>query len=159
MNNKLLKLLEDNAELTHEQLASMCSCTVEEVRETVRKYEKDGVILGYKTLIDWDKTDREYVSAIIELKVAPQRDRGFDRVAERIYSYPEVQSLYLMSGGYDLAVQIEGKTMKEVAFFVAQKLAPIEDVISTATHFVLRKYKDKGVIYGVVDVDERGNCN
>ena len=125
----------------------------------IKQYEDEGVILGYKTMIDWDKTDREYVSALIEVKITPQRDRGFDRVAERIYSYPEVQSLYLMSGGYDLAVQIEGKTMKEVAFFVAQKLAPIEDVISTATHFVLRKYKDKGVIYGVVDVDERGNCN
>ena len=117
------------------------------------------MILGYKTMIDWDKTDREYVSALIEVKITPQRDRGFDRVAERIYNYPEVQSLYLMSGAYDLAVLIEGKTMREVAYFVAQKLATIEDVISTATHFVLRKYKDKGVIYGVVDVDERGNCN
>ena len=157
MNNKFLKLLEDNAELTHEQLASMCSCTVEEVRETVRKYEKDGVILGYKTLIDWDKTDREYVSAIIELKVAPQRDRGFDRIAEKIYNYPEVKSVHLMSGGYDLMLVIEGKTMKEVAYFVSYKLAPMEDIVSTATHFVLRKYKDKGVIYGAAEVDEREN--
>ena len=117
------------------------------------------MILGYKTIIDWDKTDREYVSALIEVKITPQRDRGFDRVAEQIYSYPEVQSLYLMSGGFDLAVLIEGKTMKEVAFFVAQKLAPIDGVLSTATHFVLRKYKDKGVIYGAEICDERGNCN
>ena len=130
-----------------------------DIKKMIADYERDGVILGYKTLIDWDKTDREYVSALIEIKIAPQKDRGFDHMAERIYHYPEVQSLYLMSGGYDLALFIEGKTMKEVAYFVAQKLAPIEDVISTATHFVLRKYKDKGVIYGTAEVDERGNCN
>ena len=157
--DKILKLLEDNATLTHEQLAVMCQKEVGDIKKIIEDYEADGVILGYKTMIDWDKTDREYVSALIEVKITPQRDRGFDRVAERIYNYPEVQSLYLMSGGFDLAVLIEGKTMKEVAYFVAQKLAPIEDVISTATHFVLRKYKDKGVIYGVVDIDERGNCN
>ena len=155
--NKILKLLEENANLTHEQLAVLCQKEQGDIKKIIDQYEKDGVILGYKTLIDWDKTDREYVSALIEVKITPQRDRGFDRVAERIYNYPEVQSLYLMSGGFDLAVLIEGKTMKEVAYFVAQKLATIEDVISTATHFVLRKYKDKGVIYGVVDVDERGN--
>lgn len=154
----ILKLLEDNASLTHEQLAVLCKKEVGDIKRIIDAYEKDGVIVGYKTLIDWDKTDREYVSALIEVKITPQRDRGFDRVAERIYNYPEVQSLYLMSGSYDLAVQIEGKTMKEVAYFVAQKLATIEDVISTATHFVLRKYKDKGVVYGVVEVDERGNC-
>ena len=157
--DNLLKVLEDNANLTHEQLAVLCQKEVGDIKAMIEKYEKDGVILGYKTMIDWDKTDREYVSALIEVKITPQRDRGFDQVAERIYNYPEVQSLYLMSGGYDLAVQIEGKTMKEVAYFVAQKLATIEDVISTATHFVLRKYKDKGVIYGIVDIDERGNCN
>ena len=155
----ILKLLEDNATLTPEQLAVMCKKEVGDIRNIIGQYEKDGVILGYKTMIDWDKTDREYVTALIEVKITPQRDRGFDRVAERIYNYPEVQNLYLMSGGYDLAVLIEGKTMKEVAYFVAQKLATIEDVISTATHFVLRKYKDKGVIYGTVEIDERGNCN
>ena len=158
MMDKFLKLLEDNATLTPEQLAVMCKKEVGDIKKMIDQYEKDGVILGYKTMIDWDKTDREYVTALIEVKITPQRDRGFDRVAERIYNFPEVQNLYLMSGGYDLAVLIEGKTMKEVAYFVAQKLATIEDVISTATHFVLRKYKDKGVIYGVVDVDERGNC-
>ena len=156
--DNFLKLLEDNATLTPEQLAVMCQKEVGDIKKMIDQYEKDGVILGYKTMIDWDKTDREYVTALIEVKITPQRDRGFDRVAERIYNFPEVQNLYLMSGGYDLAVLIEGKTMKEVAYFVAQKLATIEDVISTATHFVLRKYKDKGVIYGVVDVDERGNC-
>ena len=155
--NKILKLLEENANLTHEQLAVLCQKEQGDVKKIIDQYEKDGVILGYKTLIDWDKTDREYVSALIEVKITPQRDRGFDRVAEIIYNYPEVQSLYLMSGAYDLCVLIEGKTMREVAYFVAQKLATIDDVISTATHFVLRKYKDKGVTYGIVEVDERGN--
>ena len=97
---------------------------------------------------------------MIDVKLTPQRDRGFDRVAEKIYNYPEVKSVYLMSGAYDLSVLIEGRTMKEVAFFVSQKLAPIEAVISTATHFVLHKYKDKGVLYdATADIDERGNCN
>ena len=155
--DKFLKLLEDNATLTHEQLAVMCQKEVGDIKKMIDQYEKDGVILGYKTMIDWDKTDREYVTALIEVKITPQRDRGFDRVAEIIYNYPEVQSLYLMSGAYDLCVLIEGKTMREVAYFVAQKLATIDDVISTATHFVLRKYKDKGVTYGIVEVDERGN--
>ena len=114
-------------------------------------------ILGYTALVDWDKTDLEYVSALIELKVVPQRDRGFDKVAEKISNYPEVKSVYLMSGGFDLALIIEGKTMKEVAFFVARKLAALEDVTSTATHFVLRKFKDKGVVFGQVPKDERGH--
>ena len=154
--DKILKALEDNAKLTPEQLAVMFNKEQGDIKELIKKYEAEGVILGYKAMIDWDKTDREYVTALIEVKMTPQRDRGFDRVAEKIYNYPEVQSLYLMSGGYDLCLVIEGKTMKEVAFFVAQKLAPIEYVISTATHFVLRKYKDKGVIYGAEEVDERG---
>ena len=155
--DQFLKILEDNANLTPEQLAVMCNKEVGDIKKFIEQNEKDGVILGYKTMIDWDKTDREYVTALIEVKITPQRDRGFDRVAEVIYNYPEVQSLYLMSGSYDLCVLIEGKTMREVAYFVAQKLATIDDVISTATHFVLRKYKDKGVTYGVVEVDERGN--
>ena len=136
----------------------MCGKEVGDVKQLIAEYERDGVILGYKALVDWDKTDREYVSALIEIKITPQKDRGFDRVAEKIYNFPEVQSLYLMSGGFDLAVLIEGRTMKEVAYFVARKLAPLEDVLSTATHFVLRKYKDKGVVYGPAVVDERGNC-
>lgn len=155
--DKILKCLEDDARLTAEQLAVMCQKEVSDVKDSIKQYEKDGKILAYKAIIDWDKTDREYVSAIIEVKITPQRDRGFDKIAEKIYNYPEVQSLYLMSGGYDLCVLIEGKTMKEVAFFVAQKLATIEDVISTSTHFVLRKYKDKGIVYSVPEVDERGN--
>ncbi len=157
--DKLLKLLEDNATLTPAELAVMLNKEEGDIRSLIQKYEADGVIVGYKTLIDWDKTDREYVTAMIEVKMTPQRDRGFDRIAEKIYNYPEVQSVYLMSGGFDLCLLIEGRTMKEVAYFVAQKLAPIDAVISTATHFVLRKYKDKGVIYGADEIDERGNCN
>ena len=157
--DKLLKLLEDNATLTPAELAVMLNKEEGDIRALIQKYESDGVIVGYKTLVDWDKTDREYVTAMIEVKMTPQRDRGFDRIAEKIYNYPEVQSVYLMSGGFDLCLLIEGRTMKEVAYFVAQKLAPIDAVISTATHFVLRKYKDKGVIYGADEIDERGNCN
>jgi DNA-binding Lrp family transcriptional regulator len=156
--DKLLKLLEDDATLTTEQLALMLSLDEGEVKNAIYKYERDGVILGKKTIIDWDKTDSETVNAIIEVKVTPQRDRGFDRIAEKIYNHPEVKSLYLMSsGGFDFTLLIEGKTMKEVALFVTQKLAPIESVTATATHFVLRKYKDKGVIHGVQEIDERGN--
>ena len=155
--DKILKLLEEDSTLTAEELALMLSKEVGDVKKLIESYEKDGVILGYKTIIDWDKTDREYVSALIEVKVTPQRDRGFDKIAEKIYNHPEVKSLYLMSGGFDLALIIEGKTMKEVAYFVAQKLATIEYVTATATHFVLRKYKDKGVIYGPAQIDERGN--
>lgn len=153
---EFLTLLENDARLTPEQLSTMLDKDVGDISEMMTTYERDGVILGYKTLIDWDKTDREYVTALIELKVAPQRDRGFDRVAEKIYNYPEVKSLYLMSGSFDLAVFIEGRTMKEVAYFVAQKLAPMEYIVATATHFVLRKYKDKGVVYGPCEIDERG---
>ncbi|MGI6203335.1 MAG: Lrp/AsnC family transcriptional regulator [Eubacteriales bacterium] len=153
----ILKLLEENGQLTAEQIAVMLGKTEEEVKAAIKQYEDTGVIIGYTTLIDWDKTDREYVSAIIELKVTPQRDKGFDRIAEKIYNYPEVTSVSLVSGGFDLLVTIEGKTLKDVAYFVANKLAPMEDVISTATHFVLKKYKDKGIVYGAPEVDERGN--
>ena len=155
--DKLLKLLENDSTLTAEQLAVMLDKEVGDIKKLISKYEKDGVILGYKTLIDWDKTEREYVSALIELKVIPQRDGGFDSIAEKIYNYPEVQSVYLMSGGFDLALIIEGRTMKEVAYFVAQKLAPLENISSTATHFVLKKYKDKGVVYDKPEIDVRGN--
>lgn len=155
--NEILKLLENDSRLTSEKIALMLDKEVGDIKNMIAKYEQDGVILGYKTLIDWDKTDKEHVSALIELKITPQRDRGYDHVAQKIYNYPEVESLYLMSGSFDLAVLIEGKTMREVAFFVAEKLATIEDVTSTATHFVLRKYKDKGVVFGAIPMDERGN--
>ena len=130
----LLKVLEDNATLTPAQLAVMLDKEEGDIKKLIEQYESDGVILGYKTMIDWDKTDREYVSAMIEVKMTPQRDRGFDRVAEKIYNYPEVKNVYLMSGGYDLCVLIEGKTMKEVAYFVARHLATLDDIFSILTN-------------------------
>ena len=154
---KILELIEDNANLTEREIALMLSKEEGEVREMIMRLEREGVILGRKTIIDWDKTDKEYVNALIEVKVMPQRDDGFDKIAEKICNYTEIKSLYLMSGGFDFTVLIEGKTMKEVAFFVARKLAPIEFVTSTATHFVLKKYKDKGVIYKAPNEDKRGN--
>ena len=159
IERNLLMLLEDDARLTTEQIAVMIDAPKEDVDAKLDELENNGTILGYKAMIDWEKTDREYVTAMIDVKLSPQRDRGFDKVAEKIFNYPEVKSVYLMSGAYDLSVLIEGKTMKEVAYFVAQKLAPIESIISTATHFVLHKYKDKGVVYGYSEIDERGNCN
>lgn len=159
MDRKILEMLEADGRMTASQLALMLNKEEGEIRDMIQGFENSGVILGYKAIVDWDKTDREYATALIELKVAPQYSRGFDAIAERIYNYPEVQSVYLMSGAYDLCVILEGKTIREVALFVAQRLAPLESVLSTATHFVLRKYKDKGVIYGPANFDERGNCN
>jgi DNA-binding Lrp family transcriptional regulator len=158
MNKELLEIIEKNARLTNEDIAVMLSKEEGDIKKMIAEYEKDGIILGYKALIDWDKTDSEHVNALIELRVSPQPDRGFDKLAEKIGNYPEVSSLYLMSGGYDFMVLLEGKTMREIAYFVAQKLAPLDTVITTATHFVLRKYKDKGVTYGPAYVDERSNC-
>ena len=162
LKNKVLSLVESDARLTKERIAVMLDSNVEEVAEIIEELENEGIILGYKALVDWDKTDKEYVTALIELKVTPQRDRGFQKIAERISNYPEVKNMYLMSGTYDYCVIIEGKTMKQVALFVAEKLATIENVISTSTHFVLRKYKDNGVPFGAESddpADERGNTN
>lgn len=155
--NQILKMLENDARLSPEQIAVMTEMDKGDIQNAIREYEEKGVIVAYQALIDWDKTDREYVSAVIELKVTPQRDRGFDHIAEKICKFPEVKSLCLMSGGYDFQVILEGKTLREVALFVTSKLSTIDDVISTATHFVLRKYKDHGVIYEIPEVDERGN--
>lgn len=155
-DKKVLHLLEEDPRLTPETLATMLTKEVGEIRDIIEKYEKNGVIVGYRTLIDWEKTDNESVTALIELKVTPQRDRGYDKVAEKIFNYPEVKDMYLMSGGFDFTVIIEGRTMKEVALFVAEKLAPTDGVISTATHFVLRKYKSEGVVHGsLAEEDER----
>lgn len=151
----LLEILEQNSRISIEQLAVMLGKEAHEVAEAIEKYEKENVILGYNTLVNWEKTSKENVTALIEVKVTPQRGEGFDKVAERIYRYPEVKSCYLMSGGFDLTVIIEGRTMKEVALFVAEKLAPIESVLSTSTHFVLKKYKDKGVQFYERPEDDR----
>lgn len=154
---KLLKLLADDSRLSAEKLAVMLGKEEGDIKQLIEKYEEDGVIIGYRTVIDWDKTDLEYVSALIELKITPQRGQGFDGAAEKICKYDEVKSVLLMSGGFDLAVFIEGRTMREVAYFVADKLAPLEYVTSTATHFVLHKYKEEGMMYMPAQKDERGN--
>ena len=159
MNTEILKLLENDARLSPAQIAVMLDMPVDTVKEQIAELEANGTVVGYKTIIDWEKTGIESVSAMIEVKLTPQKDKGFDRVAEKLYNYPEVQSVYLMSGAYDLSVMIEGRTMKEVASFVSQKLSTIDSVISTATHFVLHKYKDKGMVYDLPEIDERGTFN
>ena len=152
---EILEILEGNARATAEEIALMLDKSVEEVKETIKRLEEDNIIVGYNTLINWDKSSKENVTALIEVKVTPQRGQGFDKVAERIYRYPQVKSCYLMSGGFDLTVIIEGKSMKDVALFVAEKLAPLESVLSTATHFVLKKYKDDGVVFDESNKDDR----
>ena len=144
---KLLNLLEQNAKITLEELAQQLDETEQAVAEQIDAFEKEKVILGYNALIDWEKTKRAGVTAMIELKIQPTRGHGFDALAERLVNYPEVKSVYLMSGGYDIWLLIEGKTLKEVAMFVAKKVAPMDGVVGTATHFVLTKYKDEGVIF------------
>ena len=145
---EILEILEKNFRYTDEQIAVMAGKTVEEVREAIQDYEEKSIIAGYTTLINWENTGKEVVTALIQVKVTPQRGEGFDKVAERIYRYDQVQACYLMSsGGFDLTVIVEGKTMKEVATFVAQKLAVLDNVDGTATHFVLKKYKDHGTIF------------
>lgn len=156
MKNEILRVLENNSRLSAEDIAIMLGQDAAAVKAAINELEKDRVICGYNTLINWDHTGcDEVVTALIEVKVTPQRGEGFDRVAERIYQFNEVKSVYLMSGGFDFTVIIEGKTMKEVALFVGQKLAPLESVLSTATHFVLKKYKDYGVVFEKVKKDER----
>lgn len=155
MRKALLELLENNSRYVIQDMAVMLGVTKEEVASEIALLEKEQIICGYKTLVNWDHTDKEIVTALIEVKVTPQRGEGFDRIAERIYKFREVKSVYLMSGGFDLTVIIEGRTMKEVALFVGQKLAPLESVLSTATHFVLKKYKDHGVIFEEPKKDER----
>ncbi len=154
--NDILEILEKNGpKISNAQVAQMIGKTEDEVAAAIAEMEKENIIVGYKTMINRDKTDDERVTALIELRITPQRGEGYDKIAERIYKYPQVKSLYLMSGAYDLAVIIEGKTMKEVALFVAQKLAPMEAVISTATHFMLKKYKDDGLIFYKDEKDTR----
>ena len=146
MIKDVLKVLENNARATPEQIATMTGISSDEVTKTVKQAEQDRTILKYKTVINWDKVGDEHVWALIEVKITPQRDVGFDSIAERIYRFPQARSVYLVSGTYDLAVLVMGKTMHEVADFVAQKLAPIEGVQGTVTHFVLKRYKEDGEI-------------
>lgn len=152
---QILEILEKDCKITPEQIAVMLDKDPAAVAAAIKSYEKDGIILGYKTLINWEKTMKEYITAFIELKVTPQYGEGFDKIAKKIYQHDCVTSVYLMSGGFDLAVFIEGKTLKEVSLFVSEKLAPMDSVISTATHFVLKKYKDSGVVFTHESEDER----
>ncbi|MGV3024194.1 Lrp/AsnC family transcriptional regulator [Clostridium thermobutyricum] len=145
---EILEILEKNSRYTDKEIATMAGKTVEEVREAIRDYEEKNIIAGYTTLINWENTGEETVTALIEVRITPQRGQGFDKVAERIYKFSQVKACYLMSsGGFDLTVIVEGKTMKEVAMFVSEKLAVQEYVQGTATHFVLKKYKDHGRIF------------
>lgn len=155
MRQQILEILEMNAKTSIEDLAVMVGATAEEVSAEVAAMENENIICGYQTLVNWEKTDRDVVTALIEVKVTPQRGEGFDKIAERIYRFKEVKAVYLMSGGFDLTVIIEGKTMKEVALFVANKLSTLDPVLSTGTHFVLKKYKDHGQILEEEKKDER----
>ncbi len=152
---EILKDIEKNSRVDLGELAVMLGVNETDVANEMAEMEKEKIICGYHTLIDWDKAGVEMVTALIEVRVTPQRDRGFDRIAERIYNYPEVYSVYLISGSYDLLVTIEGKTLKEVSRFVSEKLSPIDEVLSTATHFILKKYKDHGTIMGPRKESER----
>ena len=154
--DKLLKLLSENARLTDAQMAVMLNMTEAEIAAAVAKLEKDGVVRGYKPLIDWDKTGEELVTAIIELNIAPSKDEGFDGIAKTIMEMDEVEGLSLMSGGHDLMVTVNGRTFKDVAMFVAKRLSPLPGVLGTATHFVLKKYKERGVLFTDEEKDERG---
>lgn len=144
---QLLQLLQQDCRLPLEQLATMTGETLETVAESIGEMEKSGVILRYSPIINWDKTDRERVEAMIEVRVTPQREQGFDAVAKRIYRFDEVKSVYLMSGAYDLLLLVEAHTLKELAFFVSTKLSTLDTVTGTATHFVLKRYKSDGVIF------------
>ena len=153
--NDVLKILEEDSRLSVDEIAAMTGKSVDEVRSVIAECEQKGIIRRYKTIIDWDKLGEERVFAFIDVKVTPQRGVGFDDIAERIYRFPEVHSVYLVSGLHDLRVVVEGSTMKEVAFFVAEKLATIDRVQSTSTHFLLKKYKEDGVIFEAPEGDKR----
>ena len=146
MNKEILKILENDARATPEQISTMTGIPANEVTKQIKQAEKEHVILKYKAMINWDKVENEQVSALIEVRVSPQRDVGFGSIAERIYRFPQARTVYLLSGTYDLLVLVTGKTMHEVAEFVSQKLAPIEGVQGTVTHFMLKKYKEDGEV-------------
>lgn len=147
LNEKILKIIEKDSKLTAEEVAVMLGAATEEVEKAIKELEAEKIICGYHTLINWDKTGDDEVSAIIELRVNPQRGSGFDRIAEKIYHFPEVEAISLMSGGFDFMVQLKKAPMKEIALFVAKRLSVIDEVQSTTTHFVLKRYKDHGTLF------------
>ena len=155
MREKILNFIEKNSRVDLKELAILLGTTQAEITKELNDMESEGIICGYHTLIDWDKTDDERVTALIEVRVTPQRGQGFDSIAERIYKYPEVGSVYLISGGFDLLITIEGRTLKEISRFVTEKLSAQEAVLSCATHFILRRYKDHGTVLAKKYEDER----
>ena len=155
MRERILNYIEKNSRVDLKELAILLGTTEAEITKELNDMESEGIICGYHTLIDWDKVTTDRVNALIEVRVTPQRGHGFDDIAQRIYKYPEVNATFLISGGYDLLVSLEGKTLKEVSSFVTQKLSTLENVISTTTHFVLKKYKDHGTILNADTTDER----
>jgi DNA-binding Lrp family transcriptional regulator len=152
---QILKILEESARATPEQISTMVSVPANEVERTIKKAEKDKIILKYKTIVDWSKLGEQEAWALIEVRVTPQRDVGFDAIAEHIYQFPQVYSAYLVSGTYDLAILVKGKNMQEISSFVTEKLAPLEKVQSTVTHFLLKRYKDSGEILEPVEQIKR----
>lgn len=155
MREELLSIIEKNSRIDLKELAVMLGVEEIDVVNELSALEKEGIICGYHTLIDWDKTSLEKVTALIEVRVTPQRGQGFDKIAERIYKYPEVRTVYLISGGYDLLVTLEEKSLREISNFVSDKLSTLDSVLSTATHFILKKYKDHGTILDKKHEDER----
>lgn len=152
---KILDLLKEDARRSAELIATMLNEPVEEVKQEITEMEQDHVIVKYATVVNWSKVDDEKVTALIEVQITPERGRGFEGIAERIYLYPEVKSVYLMSGAYDLLVEVQGKTLKDVASFVSNKLSPIDAVLSTKTFFILKKYKQDGIIFEEHEDDHR----
>ena len=155
MREKILAVIEKNSRIDIHDLAILLGENEVAVANEIAEMEKEHIICGYHTLINWDNTSEEKVVALIEVKVTPQRGMGFDKVAERIYNYPEVNSVYLISGGFDFMVTIEGKTLREVSQFVSDKLSPLDSVLSTKTNFILKKYKDHGTVMAEQPKDER----
>ncbi|MDI6604259.1 Lrp/AsnC family transcriptional regulator [Aceticella autotrophica] len=151
----ILELLCQNSRLTDEQIATMTGLDEETVKNTIKNLEEENIILKYSAIINWEKTDKEIVHALIDVRITPQQGHGFNAIAERICQYDEVKSVSLISGGYDLSVEVEGKTMKEIALFVAERLAPIDGVLSTTTHFILKRYKQNGVFFTDGPKDKR----
>lgn len=155
MREELLSIIEKNSKIGLDELAVLMGVEESKVLSELESLEKEGIICGYHTLIDWEKTSIEKVTALIEVRVTPQRGQGFDSIAERIYNYPEVRATYLISGGYDLLVILEEKSLREISNFVSDKLSTLDSVLSTATHFILKKYKDHGTILAKKHEDER----
>ncbi len=155
MREEILTFIEKNSRVDLKELAVILGTDEATVANELAQMEKERVICGYHTLIDWDKTSLDKVTALIEVRVTPQRGEGFDKIAERIYKYPEVTSVYLISGPYDLMVILEGKSLRDVSMFVTDKLSTLDQVVGTATHFILKKYKDHGTVMGQIKTDER----